>query len=188
MHEFTNEKNLIKHNSISAVLEFLKDTSKYQDKSTDFFLCKDLNWLCRDCLKLVWEVDRNRSDRLVHSLACLMALPSPSLASLCSASFSIPRSSTRLWSLARCPTGAQKRTSAPTTQTCTSTWSNTTRGEWRMQYSTSRPGVCDAEARSPLHSSFILSDLCSVSEFPFKYSPLVNNLKKLFKITQTSST
>lgn len=133
-------------------------------------------WLCMKCFKLVWRMDRNRSDRLVHSLACLMPLPSLSPASLCSTSFSIPRSSTHPWNLARCPTGAQKKTSAPTTQTCTNTWANTTRGEWRTPYWTWRPGL----SAITLTFMCVLRHLCPVACFPFKQTcqTLVSSLTK----------
>lgn len=51
-----------------------------------------------------------------------------------------PQSSTHLFDSAPCQTAAPRRTSAPTTPTCTSTWSGTTRKGWRRPSTTSRLG------------------------------------------------
>lgn len=71
-----------------------------------------------------------------HQFQSLLHTVFPSL------SFSTPQSSTPLWNLERSLTEAQRKTSAVTIQTCTSTWSNTTRKVWRMPSPTSRLGLC----------------------------------------------
>lgn len=116
--------------------------------------------ICVCGCRWVWDVDRIRSDGLLWRLVRLMPRLSPALpppptpTSLCLTSSSIPRSSTRHWSLALCPTAARRKTYAPTTRTCTSTWGNITRRQWRTPSPTWRPGLfATAAACSDLHVS-----------------------------------
>ncbi len=126
--------------------------------------------------------------QMQHQFQSLFHTVFPSL------SFSTPQSSTPLWNLERSLTGAQRKTSAVTIQTCTSTWSNTTREVWRMPSPTSRLGLCWLSYSHWLPVLFLMQFsivfcfvLCSSVLMVHREFLLVCNLKKrtfsAFKIT-----
>lgn len=92
-------------------------------------------------------------------------------------SFSTLLNSTRPWSLERSRMAAQRRIFAVITLTCTTTWSNTTRKEWKKQSPTWRRGLCCIWLADSHHDffSFHLSFFYATANHPSPFHLLTQS-------------